>query len=169
MQICNVEVSVWSTNNCRNYGGLNLDDLRYFGIFIQHFVRGTFEWNLGPRVLKLYTMNEYILLMCNVEVSVWSITKCRNYRVLNVEEFEIYWDICKAQKDYAYTCIVTWGLRCVDEYVRATVWERRCEKDVVVKTLWDKRCEILDVVEKSLWENHFFFLLTNIRVKKCFA
>ena len=39
---------------------------------------------------------------------------------LNFDELEIFWDICTAQKDYAYI-VTLWGLRSVDDYVRATV------------------------------------------------
>ena len=45
-----------------------------------------------------------------------------------------------------------WGLRCVDEYVRATVWQRRFEKEVVRKTLRERHCE-KDVVRKTLRED----------------
>ena len=42
LQMCNVEVSVWSTKNCWNYGGLNLDDFKIFGgmcttLCLRHF------------------------------------------------------------------------------------------------------------------------------------
>ena len=40
--------------------------------------------------------------------------------VRNLGEFEIYWDICTVQKDYAYIDDVRTNT-CVDEYVRATV------------------------------------------------
>ena len=39
-------------------------------------------------------MKAYILQMCNVEVSVKSTKNCRNYGGLNLDEFEIFWDIC---------------------------------------------------------------------------
>ena len=113
-------------------------------------------------------MNEYKCLMCNVEVLVWSITKCRNYRVTELRRISI-WDILGhlySTEDYAAAYIVTlWGLSCVDEYVRATVWERRCdqrrcEKDVVRAMLWDRR------FGKTLWENHFFLLTKLIFVSK---
>ena len=104
---------------------------------MQHLVRGILVWSFCPRVLELHTVNEYILQMCNVEVSVWSITKCRNNMVRNLDQFEIYWDICTTKKDNAHT-VTLWGIRCVDEYVRATVWKRRCEKDVVRKSLWER-------------------------------
>ena len=44
-------------------------------------------------VLKLETVNEYILQMCNVEVSVCSTKKRRNYGDLNLDEFEIFSNI----------------------------------------------------------------------------
>ena len=73
--------------------GFELENLRYFGIFIQHFVRGFLVWSLCSRVLKFHIVNEYILQMCNVEVSVWSTKNCRNYGGLNLDVFEIFWDI----------------------------------------------------------------------------
>ena len=123
-----------------------------------HFVSGILVWSLCPRVLELHTVNEYILQICIVEISFWSITKCRNNMVRNIDEFEIYLDICAAKKDNAHI-VTLWVLRCVDEYVRATVWtktlwERRCEKDVVRKTLWERHCE-RHVGRKTLWERRF--------------
>ena len=38
-------------------------------------------------------MTEYILQMCNVQVSVSSNKYCRNYGGLNLDEFELFWDI----------------------------------------------------------------------------
>ena len=111
--------------------------------------------------------------MCNIEVSLWLITKCRNYRVLNLDEFEIYRDFCTAQKDYAYIVMLckgkfratVWKRRCEKNVVRKALWKRHCEKDVVRETLWERRCK--KVVVRRIFLLTCFFLLTNIRVKKC--
>ena len=84
--------------------------------------------------------------------------KMSKFRGLNLDEFEIFWDIYTAQKDYAYI-VTLLGLRCVDDYVRAPVLERReqtlrekrYEKDVVIKTLVEKKIvRERDVVRKTL-------------------
>ena len=49
----NVEVSVWSTKNVEIEGVGTWKNLWYFGIFVQHVVRGSFVWSLCPRVLKV--------------------------------------------------------------------------------------------------------------------
>ena len=64
---------------------------------------------------------------------------------LNLDKFEIFGDVCTAQKHYAYIMML-WELRYVDEYVRAMVWERYCEiyfvkKDIVRQTSRVKLCE----------------------------
>ena len=84
-RLTNVKITgVWTETN-----------LRYFGIFIQQFVRDTVVWGLCLRVLKLRTVKECILQMCNVEVSVHSTIHCRNYGGLNLDEFIlIFWGIC---------------------------------------------------------------------------
>ena len=157
---------------------------RYFGIFMQHFVRGTFVWIICPKVLKPQTVNEYVLQMSTLRFQV-DRSKMSKSRGLNLDEFDIFWDICTAQKDYAYI-VMLWGLRCVDDYVRATVRERRCENDVVRRTLWGRCCEKdvvrktlwerrwwKDVVRNSVWERYFFwpasFNRQNIRDGECFA
>ena len=81
--------------------------------------------------------------MCNVEISLRSTKNWRNY----LDEFEIFLDICTAQKDYAY--IVTLRGLHRDDYLRATVEQRRCKKYVVRKTLREKCCE-KDVVRMKL-------------------
>ena len=119
------------------FAPIRLSDRLSVTLIMQHFVRGTLVLSLCHRGLKLHTVKEYILLLCNVEVSVWTLNG-RHYGRLNLDEFEIFWDICTAQKDYAYI-VTLWWLRCVDDYVkrgvRKTVCERRGEKDVVRKTL----------------------------------
>ena len=79
-------------------------------------------------------MEEYILQMCNVEVLVRYTKNWRNYGGLNLDEFDIFWDIYTAQKDYAFIVTLR-GLHSVDDYLRATVEQRRCKKYVVRMTL----------------------------------
>ena len=58
--------------------------------------------------------------------------------------------------------------RCCEKIiVRKTLWERRCEKDVVRKALWERRCK--NIVMRKIILLTCLFLLTNIRVKECFA
>ena len=100
-----------------------------------------------------HTVTEYILQICNVEVSVWSTKKWWNDRGMNLDKFDIFLGICTTQKDYA-NIVTLWGLRCVDEYVRTTGCERFCEKDVVRKTVWERHSE-KDVVRKMVWETRW--------------
>ena len=72
---------------------------------------------------------------------------------LNLYEFEIFKDICTAQKDKLCRGVVRTSL-----YGRKgkhnDVCKRRCEKDVVRKTFWERRC-VKDVVKKTYWESSF--------------
>ena len=50
---------------------------------------------------------------------------CTNYEGVILDEFDIFWDVCTTQKDYAYILLRVYRdvvrATCVDEYVRATL------------------------------------------------
>ena len=49
---------------------LNLEEIGEIGVLKQYFVRGTSIWSYCSRVVKLNTMKENILQMCNIDVLV---------------------------------------------------------------------------------------------------
>ena len=61
-------------------------------IFLQHFVRGTLVKSLRPGVLKFHTVTEHSL-QSKLQ---FDRLKCRNNRGLNLDTFEIVWDIYTA-------------------------------------------------------------------------
>ena len=116
LQVCNVEISVWSTKNWRSNGGLNLDKFEIFwDIYTTLCPR---HFGMKPRS-KAYepSYRDWI---------VWTTKNCWKNGVLdNLDKFEIFWNICTAQKDNTYMYIVTLcGLIYKGNGVRKPLWER---------------------------------------------
>ena len=114
----------------------------------QLFVRGILGWILRPRVLKLYTVSENILQMCNVEASVRSTKKCRNSVGLNLNELEIFRAI------YTPLCPPHFDMKTLSYGSETSHCGRMCNVEVsVISTIncWKKRGSeprrILDILE----------------------
>ena len=123
--------------NCRNKRGFWTWDILGY---LYNTLSTAFYYEAS--FLGFWNVTQWQSMYCRVQRRGFSLIdqKCRIYGDLNWDKFEMIWDICTAQKNYAYI-VTLWWLGCVDQYFRATVLERRCEKGVVRKTLWERRCK----------------------------
>ena len=130
--MCNLEVSVWSTKNCRNYRVLNL---RYFGKFVQQ--------RKVTRILRRY--EDYVVwTLCGyVRATVW---KRRCGKTLWERDCE---------KDVVRKTL--WERRFEKDVVRKSLWERY----FFLPASYNRQIFVITNVLRRLWALHLWCLCYN--------